>query len=294
MRRTLQRIDISPTLRSFVSANSSSTPEHECRRNRIESLKNSARKFDRPSHIPPYSHLDAIESASAVAPILDSDPFSPVPPSMASSRLHSRTFPEKSSFFPGKGFQRSHFPFNDDFENCSKVRSHTVQPICFSPVLASFPFERPAPISAPEVSLCRHRPNKGDYMKSWSLDATRCRPQLLLNYHRRSLLASSLVPLPMEPLLDHSEGSEIDAPPHNQSQMDACVQANIGTVAHQGITATTDDTLLPAHEAPAMLRAKAAAATLPGSSVNPMSLDYRTRTLRLACNYLFATLYFLE
>ncbi|EUB59606.1 WD repeat-containing protein 44 [Echinococcus granulosus] len=281
----------------IAAANSSSTPEHECRRNRIESLKNSARKFDRPSHIPPYSHLDAIESASAVAPILDSDPFSPVPPSMASSRLHSRTFPEKSSFFPGKGahhflfftnkhspppllgFQRSHFPFNDDFENCSKVRSHTVQPICFSPVLASFPFERPAPISAPEVSLCRHRPNKGDYMKSWSLDATRCRPQLLLNYHRRSLLASSLVPLPMEPLLDHSEGSEIDAPPHNQSQMDACVQANIGTVAHQGITATTDDTLLPAHEAPAMLRAKAAAATLPGSSVNPMSLDYRTRTL---------------
>ncbi|CDS40057.1 WD repeat protein [Echinococcus multilocularis] len=198
---------------------------------------------------------------------------------MVSSRLHSRTFPEKSSFFPGKGFHRSHFPFNDDFENCSKVRSHTVQPICFSPVLASFPFERPAPISAPEVSLCRHRPNKGDYMKSWSLDATRCRPQLLLHDHRRSLLASSLVPLPMEPLLDHSEGSEIDALPHNQSQMDACVQANIGTVAHQGITATTDDTLLPAHEAPSMLRAKAAAATLPGSSVNPMSLDYRTRTL---------------
>lgn len=66
--------------------------------------------------------------------------------------------------------------------------------------------------------------------------------------------------------------------------MDACVQANIGAVAHQGIAATTTDTLLPANEVPAVLRAKVAAATLPGSSVNPMSLDYRTRTLRLAFN----------
>ncbi|VDK36811.1 unnamed protein product [Taenia asiatica] len=207
-------------------------------------------------------------------PILDSDPFSPIQPNIASSRLHSRTFPEKNSFFPRRGFQRSLLPFDDGLENDSKVRSHTAHPMCFSSVLASLPFEHPAPISsAPEVSLCRHRPNKEDYVKSWSLDATRCRPQLLLNDHRHSLLVSPLRSDLM--VLLHP----LDVPPQCQLQIDACVQANIGTVAHHGIAATTTDTLLPADEVPAVLRVKAAAATLPGSSVNPMSLDYRTRTL---------------
>ncbi|KAL5966394.1 WD repeat-containing protein 44 [Taenia solium] len=226
----------------ITAANGSLALGHECRRNRIESLKKSARKSDRPSDIPQYSHFDSIEPAST----------------------------------------RSLLPFDDGLENDSKARSHTAYPMCFSSVLASLPFERPAPISsAPEVSLCRHRPNKEDYVKSWSLDATRCRPQLLLNDNRHSLLVSPLASLPMEPLLDRSEGSEIDVPPQCQLQMDACVQANIGTVAHHGIAATTTDTLLPADEVPAVLRVKAAAATLPGSSVNPMSLDYRTRTLRI-------------
>lgn len=84
----------------------------------------------------------------------------------------------------------------------------------------------------------------------------------------------------------------LDVPPQCQLQIDACVQANIGTVAHHGIAATTTDSPLPADEVPAVLRVKAAAATLPGSSVNPMSLDYRTRTLRLAFNCPFATPYF--
>ncbi|KAL5112030.1 WD repeat-containing protein 44 [Taenia crassiceps] len=279
--------DAPEELNEMDIANDNGSPrlEHGCRRNRIESLKKSARNFNRPSDIPQYSHFDSIESASAVgnmgvAPILDSGPLSPIAPNIAFSRLHSRTFPENNSFFPKKGFQHSLFPFDDELENDSKFRSHTAQPMCFSSVLASLPFERPAPISsAPEVSLCRHRPNKEDYVKSWSLDATRCRPQLLLNDHRHSLLVSPLAPLPMEPLLDHSEDSEIDAPPQCQLQMDACVQANIEAVAHQGVAAATTDTLLPFNEVPSVLRAKAAAATLPGSSVNPMSLDYRTRTL---------------
>ncbi|VDM15938.1 unnamed protein product [Hydatigera taeniaeformis] len=283
--------------------NSSLLPEHACRRNRIESLKKSARNFARSSDISKYSHFGSIEPASAVVSmdivmdqfwnLIHSLLFHPLLLLLVFTAVH---FPKRTHFFQEMvificyldlrtlsfllGLQRSLYPFDGNFEENTKIRSQTAHPICFSSVLAPFTFERSAPISsAPEVSLCRHRPNKEDYVKSWSLDATRCRPQLLVNDHRHSLLVSPLPSLPMEPLLDRSEGSEIDVPPQHQSQMDACVQANIGAVAHQGVVATTNETQMPPNETPAVLRAKVATATLPGSSVNPMSLDYRTRTL---------------
>ena len=51
---------------STSSVHTPLTPEYECRRNRIESLKKSARKLDRPSPIPDYPHFDSIEPASVV------------------------------------------------------------------------------------------------------------------------------------------------------------------------------------------------------------------------------------
>lgn len=64
-RWTLRRRVISLTL-SFFSVNDSPAQGLECRSNRIESLKKSARKFDRPSDIPHYSCYESIEPASAV------------------------------------------------------------------------------------------------------------------------------------------------------------------------------------------------------------------------------------
>ncbi len=72
-----------------------------------------------------------------------------------------------------------------------------------------------------------------------------------------------------------------------QQQMDACVQANFGVDQMTATAATlpqqplhtSNDSPIPQPSLSAR-QAKAAAATLPGSTVNPMSLDYRTRTLR--------------
>uniref|UniRef100_A0A5K3F7W9 WD repeat-containing protein 44 n=2 Tax=Mesocestoides corti TaxID=53468 RepID=A0A5K3F7W9_MESCO len=263
------------------------TPECDSRRNRIESLKKSARKFDQPSDIPPYPHFDSLEPSSSVAPILTSGTYDPVLSDRATTssfRLLSRTFPEKSSFFPRSSLQSSGFLFNDDGDSSSNVRSRTTQPSCFSPppypppkIVPALPFGRPSPMSsAPEVSLRRNHPNKDDYVKSWSLDAARYRPQVLLNEQRLSLLVSPRGPLPMEPLLDRSESSEL---------------GDVGADPLMHRTTTTTDTLQPsratgqpAFEAsqvslPSTRQVKAAAATLPASTVNPMSLDYRTRTL---------------
>ncbi|VDO16454.1 unnamed protein product [Rodentolepis nana] len=65
-----------------------------------------------------------------------------------------------------------------------------------------------------------------------------------------------------------------------QGQIDACVQANI---TETSMSETVDSFQLdPDGPYPTMIRAKTGASTLPStgnSSMNPMSLDYRTRTL---------------
>lgn len=79
----------------------------------------------------------------------------------------------------------------------------------------------------------------------------------------------------------------------NQTQMDACVQANIAEVTDVGVgmkpsSSVMTDPILGMQQdleglQSTLMRIKAAAATLPGggnSSMNPMLLDYRTRTLR--------------
>lgn len=66
-----------------------------------------------------------------------------------------------------------------------------------------------------------------------------------------------------------------------QSQIDACVQANI---TETSLMEPTDSLHLdPDGTYHTMIRPKTSASTLPSagnSSMNPMSLDYRTRTLR--------------
>ncbi|KAM7539630.1 hypothetical protein Aperf_G00000021643 [Anoplocephala perfoliata] len=331
----------------LTSINLPSTTEHECIRNRIESLKKSARKFERPSPISPYLHFDSIESASAVAPILEPEDFNRISSNIATSRLLSRTFPEKGSFPLNSRPDYIQSSYKNNLEGYPHVRSDTVQPLCFSPpILSPILYGRSTqPMSsAPEVNLRpRHHPSREDYVKSWSLDATRCQPQLLFpNDHRPSLIVSPRAPQPMEPLLDRSEGSEIESllvvsrvaaleggvncseemltvlpfpfssfsiPSHshitdkfasslqsqNQTQMDACVQASITEVTGLGggrkpSSNVMTDPILGIHQdlegfQSTLMRVKAAAATLPGtgnSSMNPMSLDYRTRTLSVS------------
>ena len=92
------------------------------------------------------------------------------------------------------GLQRSHHIFEDDPEIFSNIRSHTAQPLCYSPICQPIQFERSVPMSsAPEMNFRRNHSNRLDYVKSWSLDAARCVPSLLPNEHRHSLLGSSRV-----------------------------------------------------------------------------------------------------
>ncbi|VDO15765.1 unnamed protein product [Rodentolepis nana] len=171
-----------------------STPEHECIRNRIESLKKSARKCDQNSSIPPYPLLDSIEPASAVVQILDSSHSNGISSSLTTPRILSRTFPEKGSFVPNNDSDFTQNTYINDFETYTLVRSQTTQPSSISPpVFSSLSFGRSTqPMSsAPEVSLRRiHHPNREDYVKSWSLDAARCGSRLPFTHDRPSHLVS--------------------------------------------------------------------------------------------------------
>lgn len=137
-----------------------------------------------------------ILSCLSQAPILDS-PFNTIPSDLTSPRLLSRTFPEKGSLIPNSNSDFIQSTYGSDFETYANVCSHTIQQTCFSPsVLPPLSFGRSSqPMSsAPEVGFRRiQHSNRKGYVKSWSLDATGCRPQLFFSNDRSSTFVSPRV-----------------------------------------------------------------------------------------------------
>ncbi|KAL7063671.1 hypothetical protein AAHC03_01551 [Spirometra sp. Aus1] len=162
----------------------------------------------------------------------------------------------------------------------------------------------PEMASAPEVSLSRrNHPDIQDYVKSWSLDAARYRPNLLTD-DAKDPFPTLLVPPVFPDELLNAQVQENKATDAVVLQVDVSVQARLDTptsssqpsnrpavetqVTMKSAVPSADSTVSHADFSDSRTHIQQAAATMPTQSVsidrpsiamNPMSLDYRTRTL---------------